>query len=79
MARGKSEGSEDCSNSQARVLKLTQSKDTTPHATSQSVAKKDFVCFHCGQPGHTRPLCPLKKPKILQAFVMFPVQLSHPP
>ncbi len=61
VARGKSEGSGGCSNSQARVLKLPQSKATTPYATSQSVAKEDVVCFHCGQPGHTRPLCPLKK------------------
>ncbi len=63
VARGKSEGSGGGSNSQARVLKLTQNKATTPCATYQSVDKEDVVCFHCGQPGHTRPLCPLKKPK----------------
>ncbi len=63
VARGKSEESGGGSNSQARVLKLTQSKATTPCATYQSVDKEDVICFHCGQPGHTRPLCPLKKPK----------------
>lgn len=62
-ARGKSEGLGSCSNSQDRILRLTQSKATTPHVTSQSVVKGDVVCYHCGQPGHTRPLCPLKKPK----------------
>lgn len=76
-ARGKSEGSGDCSNSQAKIVKLTQSKATTHHTTSQNVAKEDVVCFHCGQPGHTRPLCPLKKPKTASlCYVPHSVQSS---
>ncbi len=43
VAGGKSEGSGGGSNSQARVLKLTQSRATTPFVTYQSVDKEDAV------------------------------------
>lgn len=75
--RGKSEGSMGCSNSQAKIFKVTYAKPNTSDTTLQSVAKEDVVCFHCGQSGHTRPLCPLKKPKTASlCYVPHPIQSS---
>ncbi len=64
--KGKSEGlgGGSSSQSQSKILKSTYSKTTRPLALPQATVKEAVVCFNCGEPGHTRPHCPLKKPKI---------------
>ncbi|XP_039525008.1 uncharacterized protein LOC120477466 [Pimephales promelas] len=63
--KGKSEGmgAWSSSKSQAKILKATYSEPTTSVSLPQPIVKSEVVCFNCGEPGHTRPHCPLKKPK----------------
>lgn len=63
--KGKSEGLGGCSSSQgqSKILKSTYIKPTTPVPLPQTTDTKEVVCYNCGEPGHTRPHCPLKKPK----------------
>ncbi len=67
--RGKSEGigvgSNSHNTSQTKILKPIHNKISTAKAPpiGQHSNRADVVCFNCGEPGHTSPLCPLKEPK----------------
>lgn len=49
-----------------KILKPIQNKTSTSKAPpiGQYSNRADVVCFNCGEPGHTIPICPLKNPKI---------------
>lgn len=64
--KGKSDGLGGGSNSQSgpKIFKPSHSKPPTSAIMPQTAVKGEIViCYNCGEPGHTRPLCPLKKPK----------------
>ena len=40
-----------------------QPSRVVPPVFNARLAKEPVVCYHCGQPGHIKPKCPLLKPK----------------
>ncbi len=80
---GKSEGLGVGSNSQscAKILMPNHIKPPTFNTIPKTIFKgESIVCFNCGEPGHTRPNCPLKKPKTAGiCYVPSPEQLKAQP
>lgn len=79
--KGKSEGLGGFSNSQSKskIIKSTYVKPPTPVPLPQTTDKNEVVCYNCGELGHTRPHCPLKKPKTASlCYVPQPVQHTTP-
>lgn len=76
---GKPEGLGVCSQNQAKILKSTYVKPTTPVPLPQNTSKNEVVCYNCGEPGHTRPHCPLKMSETARiCYVPWPVQYATP-
>lgn len=82
-SKGKSEGLGVGSNSQSgpKIFRPSHAKAPTSAPEPQTTVKgESVVCYNCGEPGHTRPFCPLKKPKTAGlCYVPRPEQLQTQP